>query len=73
MIAVDVTVQLMICLICMTMGSDERLRKFKMTLDLSSGAPKVIFFLINSIDEVESEDICLDESRNSTTSANSEL
>ena len=40
---IDVIVQLMICFICVTMGSHINLRKFKITLDITSGAPKVIF------------------------------
>jgi hypothetical protein len=43
LVAVEVLVQLAICFICLTMGSHEFLRKFKLTLDLSNGAPKVVF------------------------------
>jgi hypothetical protein len=33
--AVDLIVQLMICYICLTMGSHVQLRKFQMTLDMT--------------------------------------
>lgn len=46
MTAVDVIVQLAICFICLTMGSSEKLRRFKMTLEFTSGAPKLVFSLI---------------------------
>ncbi len=41
--AVDLVVQLMICYICLTMGSHEQLCKFQLTLDLTTGEPKVVF------------------------------
>jgi hypothetical protein len=42
--AVDILVQIAICFICLTMGSSEKIRKFKMTLDLTNPkAPNVIF------------------------------
>ncbi len=40
---VDVIVQLMICYICLTMGSHVHLRKLQMTLDLTTGVPKIVF------------------------------
>jgi hypothetical protein len=40
---VDLIVQLVICYICLTMGSNVQLCKFQMTLDLTSGVPKVVF------------------------------
>ncbi len=40
----DVIVQLFICLLCLTMGSDKQLRKFILTLDVTiPGAPKLIW------------------------------
>ncbi len=44
---VDMIVQLMICYICLTMSSHVHLRKFQMTLDLTSGVPKVVFSRIS--------------------------
>jgi hypothetical protein len=44
--AVDLIVQLMICYICLTMGSHIHLRNFQMTLDLTTGVPKVVFSYI---------------------------
>ncbi len=41
--AVDLIVQLLICYICLTMGSQPQLRKFQLTLDVTSGVPKVVF------------------------------
>ncbi len=40
----ELTVQLFICLLCLTMGSDKQLRKFILTLDVTiPGAPKLIW------------------------------
>ncbi len=40
----DTIVQLFICLLCLTMGSDKKLRKFIMTVDVTiPGAPKLIW------------------------------
>ncbi len=50
--SVDVIVQLLICFICVTVGSDVRLRKFKMTLDMTTGVPTVKFCLKDNIAEV---------------------
>ena len=44
--AVDVFVQLLICFICVTIGYDVRLRKLKITLDMTTGVPKVIFLCV---------------------------
>ena len=73
---VDMIVQLVICYICLTMGSSVQLRKFKMTLDVSHpGAPKVIFTLKESISDFELiEESIGDISRSSSvTSENSEI
>ncbi len=40
---VDLIVQLMICYICLSMGSHAYLRKFQITLDLTTGVSKVVF------------------------------
>ena len=72
----DVIVQLAICFICLTMGSDKQLRKFVMTLDVTiPGAPRLIWTRKES---VISETIAFDsenqESRQlSHGSINSEL
>ena len=74
--AADVIVQLMICYICLTMGSNEHLRKFQMTLDMSTGVPKFVFSCIRERDqknEVEVKETFDDEIRFTTTSVNSEL
>ncbi len=47
---VDLIVQLMICFICLTMGSHENLRKFRLTLDPTTGVPKVMFMPIRESD-----------------------
>ena len=58
------------------MGSHEHLRKFKMTLDLTQAAPKVVFSRISNnvfdsnISIVETIE---DERRSSATTENSEL
>ncbi len=40
----EVIVQLFICLLCLTVGSDKQLRKFILTLDVTiPGAPKMIW------------------------------
>ncbi len=70
MIAVDVIVELMICYICVTMGSDERLRKFKMTLDMTSGVPKFRFCLKENNEEVEILITNEEEIRETTTTIN---
>jgi hypothetical protein len=73
---VDMIVQLVICYICLTMGSSVQLRKFKMTLDVSHpGAPKVIFTLKESLSDFELiEESIGDISRSSSvTSENSEI
>ena len=40
---VDVTVQLLICFICLTMNSNAQLRKLKITVVFNEGLPKIIF------------------------------
>ncbi len=56
LLGVNVIGQIMICYICVTMGSDVRLRKFKMTLDMTTGVPKVRFCLKQSVVETEFEE-----------------
>ncbi len=68
--ALDVIVQLMICFICVTIGSDERLRKIKMTLDMTSGVPKVRFCLNESFTEIKIEEKDEDGFSESTISIN---
>ena len=41
--ALDLILQLMICYICITMGSHDNLCKFKITLDLTTGVPEIVF------------------------------
>ncbi len=71
-IAVDFIVQLMICYICLSMGSHVHLREFKMTLDLSKGVPKVMLTRnIESvvISESEIEETIGEKSRSSSESS----
>jgi hypothetical protein len=59
LIAVDLIVQLMICYICLTMGFHIYLRKFQMTLDLTTGVPKVMLTRIKEsmvVSELEIEE-----------------
>ena len=69
---VEVIVQLMICFICLTMGSHEHLRKFKMTLDFSRGAPRIVFNRISVTESpIEVYETIGDESRQSSVSSES--
>ncbi len=76
-VVVDLIVQLMICYICLSMGSHVNLREFKMTLDLTTGTPKVMLTrIIESvvISETEIYETIGEKSRSSfESSKNSEL
>ncbi len=55
---VDLIVQLMICYICLTMGSHVYIRNTRITLDLTTGVPKVVFSCIRESvrgSEIENE------------------
>ena len=64
--ASDVILQLMICFVCLTMGSHEHLRKFIMTVDLSLGVPKIVLTRIQSKSLRISMPIDQDSSRDGT-------
>ena len=64
--ASDVILQLMICFVCLTMGSHEHLRKFIMTVDLSLGFPKIVLTRIQSKSLRISMPIDQDSSRDGT-------
>ena len=71
----EVIVQLFICFICITMGSDKQIRKLNITLDLTiPGAPKLVWTRKLSVgSEIEAPENDFDERRSlSHVSVNSD-
>jgi hypothetical protein len=66
----------MICYICLSMGSHEHLRKFRLTLNLTSGVPKVVFKRMRDSvgdTEIDIEETINEETLESSSSINFEI